>query len=51
MKKVISKLDGTRLDRPDFDALHDLTVGEFQRTVDDLVAGGGRFVLGGFDIA
>jgi len=50
MKKVISKLDGTRLDRPDFDALHDLTVGEFQRTVDDLVAGGGRFVLGGFDI-
>lgn len=51
MRKVIANLDGQRVDRIDWNAIHGNVVSEFQRQVDDIIAGGGRFVIGGFDMA
>jgi len=51
MKRLIFKLDGQRVDKPDANAIHDLVVSEFRRHARDLVAGTSVLVVSGFTVA
>jgi hypothetical protein len=51
MQRIIFKLDGQRVDKPDANAIHDLVVSEFRRHGRDLVAGASVLVVSGFTVA
>jgi len=50
MRRVIFKLDGQRLDRPDAEALHALPDEALRDILRGLVSGAEKFVLGGFEV-